>query len=32
MFPQVSLTTPTREDVGRLKEWLQDEEVSTSWY
>lgn len=32
MFPQVSLTAPTRDDVGRLMEWLEDEEVNTSWY
>ena len=32
MFPQVSLTPPTREDVERLTEWLKDDEVNTSWY
>ncbi len=32
MFPQVSLNTPTKEDVGRLLEWLKDEEVNSSWY
>lgn len=32
MFPQVSLTAPTREDVERLMGWLDDEDVNTSWY
>ena len=32
MFPQVSLTAPTRDDVERLVGWLEDEEVNTSWY
>ena len=32
MFPQVSLSVPTREDVQRLLDWLDDEEVSESWY
>ena len=32
MFPQVSLTPPTREDVERLTEWLKDDEVNSSWY
>ena len=32
MFPQVTLSTPTREDVERLSEWLEDNEVNESWY
>ena len=32
MFPQVTLTAPTREDVGRMAEWLDDPEVSAVWY
>ena len=32
MFPQVSLTAPTRDDVERLMGWLEDDEVNTSWY
>ena len=32
MFPQVSLTAPTRGDVERLAGWLTDDEVNTSWY
>ena len=32
MFPQVSLTAPTRSDVERLMGWLTDDEVNTSWY
>ena len=32
MFPQVALTSLTREDVTRLAEWLGDEEVNTLWY
>lgn len=32
MFPQVTLSTPTREDVERLAQWLEDEEVNSSWY
>ncbi len=32
MFPQISLASPTREDVERMIVWLGDEEVNTSWY
>ena len=32
MFPQVCLTTITREDVQRVDEWLKDPEVNSSWY
>ena len=32
MFPEVTLTAPTREDVGRMAEWLDDPEVSAGWY
>ena len=32
MFPEVTLVTPTREDVRRLSEWLIDLEVSAVWF
>jgi len=32
MFPDVSLSPVTREDVQRMKEWLDDPEVNSSWY
>lgn len=32
MFPQVTLSPVTREDVKRLQEWLADREVNASWY
>ena len=32
MFPQVTLSAPSREDVERLTEWLRDDDVNTSWY
>ncbi len=32
MFPEVTLVTPTREDVQRLAEWLDDPEVNAVWY
>ena len=32
MFPEITLATPTREDVRRMAEWLNDPEVSTVWY
>jgi RimJ/RimL family protein N-acetyltransferase len=32
MFPRVSLTAVTREDVRRVDEWLNDPEVNASWY
>lgn len=33
MFPQVSLTTAvSKDDVGRIRDWLRDPEVSSLWY
>jgi RimJ/RimL family protein N-acetyltransferase len=33
MFPQVSLTTAvSKDDVGRVRDWLRDPEVSSLWY
>ncbi len=32
MFPEVTLVTPTREDVQRLSEWLDDPEVNAVWF
>ena len=32
MFPEVTLAETTREDVGRLAEWLSDGDVNTMWY
>jgi RimJ/RimL family protein N-acetyltransferase len=32
MFPEVQLTSITRQDVARVEEWLNDAEVNTSWY
>ncbi|MCS5667682.1 MAG: GNAT family N-acetyltransferase [Dehalococcoidia bacterium] len=32
MFPEVTLAAPTREDVQRMSEWLNDPEVSAVWY
>ncbi len=32
MFPEVALVTPTREDVQRLSEWLDDPEVNAVWF
>ena len=32
MFPEVRLTTGTREDVKRITEWLDDAEVNSMWY
>ena len=32
MVPEVTLATPTREDVQRMAEWLNDPEVNTVWY
>ena len=32
MFPQVTLSPVTREDVKRFQEWLSDREVNSSWY
>jgi len=30
--PQITLRQVTREDVSRIKRWLEDEEVSESWF
>ena len=32
MFPQVELTSLTREDVQRVADWLGDPEVNSLWY
>ena len=32
MFPEVTLVTPTREDVQRLSDWLSDPEVNEVWF
>jgi len=32
MFPEVTLKKTTREDVGRMAEWLNDAEVNAMWY
>ncbi len=32
MTPEVTLSIPTRNDVERLTQWLEDEEVNSSWY
>ena len=32
MFPAVTLQPPTREDVRRLADWLDDSEVTSFWY
>lgn len=32
MWPRVSLREVSRDDVSRLCEWLQDEDVNNSWY
>ena len=32
MFPEIKLTTGTREDVKRIIEWLDDAEVNSMWY
>ena len=32
MLPDVRLVQVTRDDVSRIAEWLQDEEVNGSWY
>lgn len=32
MYPQVTLSAVTREDVKRVWEWLSDREVNASWY
>ena len=32
MYPQVTLTTATREDAVRVAQWLDDAEVNSMWY
>ena len=32
MLAQIALTPPTREDVQRLVQWLDDDEVNSLWY
>jgi len=32
MLPEVTLVTPTREDVQRLSDWLDDPEVNAVWF
>ena len=32
MFPEVALHAPAREDVQRLVQWLDDNEVNSLWY
>jgi RimJ/RimL family protein N-acetyltransferase len=32
MLPEVRLVNINKDDVGRIAQWLQDEEVSASWY
>ncbi len=32
MFPEVTLTTPIREDIQRMADWLNDPDVSSVWY
>jgi len=32
MFPEVSLEPVTRDDVQRMKDWLDDPEVNSFWY
>ena len=32
MFPDMKLTTPSKEDIQRLAGWLEDSEVNASWY
>ena len=32
MFPEITLASPTHEDVQRLANWLSDAEVNTYWY
>ena len=32
MFPDVSLERVTRDDVQRMREWLDDPEVNSLWY
>ena len=32
MYPQVTLTTASREDAARVAQWLDDAEVNSMWY
>ena len=32
MYPQVTLTTASREDAARVAQWLDDAEVNSVWY
>jgi RimJ/RimL family protein N-acetyltransferase len=32
MFPEVTLATPTRVDIQRMAEWLNDPDVNAVWY
>ena len=32
MFPEVTLSQPTNEDIHRMVQWLDDAEVNTLWY
>ena len=32
MFPEVALLPPTREDVQRMADWLNDSDVTSLWY
>jgi RimJ/RimL family protein N-acetyltransferase len=32
MFPDITLITPTREDIQRMAEWLNDPDVNAVWY
>ena len=32
MFPEVTLVAPTREDVQRLSDWLDDPDVNAVWF
>ena len=32
MVPEVTLATPTREDIQRMADWLDDPEVNAVWY
>ena len=32
MFPEVTLATPTRDDIQRMADWLNDPEVNAVWY
>lgn len=32
MFPEIILTPPTREDIARIADWLDDTEVNSMWY